>query len=143
MAVPTDPIYVSPAVPWPADNELHNRTPWYSKPGPIALVAVSLVALVASIAAIVFAINLGQVTRTGDQSTAPSIPSAPTVSAAASPTRTPQQGAATEREAGRQRAEQAARLYPSTYTSLSPRDFALMVKNPDAWKGARSSSTAW
>jgi hypothetical protein len=132
MGEPTDP-YLSAAVPWPDDDELHSSKPWYSKPGAIALVAVSLVALMASIAAIVFAVNLVQVTRTANQSTAPRIPIAPTGSASASRPQTPPQDTAKDKE--RQRAEQAARLDPSTYSPLAPRDFALMVKDPDAWKG--------
>lgn len=124
MAAPTDYTYLSPPLPWPEDN--HTK-PWYSKPQAIALVTISVIALVASVAAMVFAIDVGNGNPHGNQ-TEPNV----TGAAPASP---PPQDA--DREAQRQRAEQAARLDPSTYTALAPRDFALMVKNPDAWRGRK------
>ena len=44
---------------------------------------------------------------------------------------------AAAREAERRRAQEAARLDRSTYESVSPREFALMVKNPDSWAGRK------
>ena len=135
MATPTDHMYGPAAVPWPEDDDHHlpATQPWYSKPGLIAVLAVSLVALIASIAAVIFAVNLGQVTPGRNVVAPPSVPSTPSSSAATPPT----QDEAQAREAERRRAEQAARLDPSTYTLLTQRDFALMAKNPDAWQGRK------
>ena len=42
----------------------------------------------------------------------------------------------------RQQAERAAQLDPASYTAITPRDFALLVKDPIHTRARRSSSTA-
>jgi hypothetical protein len=60
---------------------------------------------------------------------------------ATQPTLSPEQQRAQEepwvREEQRRRAEEAARLDRTTYQAIAPRDFALLVKNPDAYVGQK------
>ena len=119
--------YQQPAVPWPDDDQYPGAAPTsHRNLTVIAVVTVSIFAVALLIAAIIFAFNLGRVSIGQKESTPQTASGAPTNPSVWS---TP--------EAPPTHDTQQARLDPSTYTSLSPRDFALLAKNPEAWKGRK------
>jgi hypothetical protein len=133
MAFPQYPEYQPPAVPWPTDYG--DQDPKHGKRSPV--LAASIAGLVA-VLVLAVGILLGLQLRGSDP--AQPLPSSPSPSFAASPPSSTQRTTEPEPaaiEAERKRALEAARLDRSTYESVSVREFALMVKNPDAWAGRK------
>ena len=133
MVFPHYPDHEPPAVPWPAgyDDQDHG----HAKRSPV--LAASIAGFVA-VLVLAVGVLLGLQLSGSDQEG----PLAPTQSpsVAASAPRTAAPTTASEpaaREAERKRVEGAARLDRSTYQSVSPREFALMAKNPDSWAGRK------
>jgi hypothetical protein len=133
MAFPQYPEYQPPAVPWPTDYD--DQDPKRGKRSPV--LAASIAGLVA-VLVLAVGILLGLQLRGFDPGQP--LPSSPSPSFAASPpssappTTEPEPAAI---DAERKRALEAARLDRSTYESVSAREFALMVKNPDSWAGRK------
>jgi hypothetical protein len=121
------------AVPWPTDYDDQDQ----GRKKRSSVLAVSLAGLVA-VLVLAIGILLGlQLSRPGPQqslSTSPSSSVAASVPAATTP---PARTEPAARDAQQRRAEEAARLDRSTYDSVSPREFALMAKNPDSWAGRK------
>jgi hypothetical protein len=133
MVFPQYPDHQPPAVPWPAD--FADQDPKHGKRIPV--LAASVAGL---IAVLVLAVGVLLGLRLSGSDPGQPLPSSPSPSFAASPpssappTTEPEPAAI---EAERRRAPVAARLDRSTYESVSAREFALMVKNPDSWAGRK------
>jgi hypothetical protein len=96
-----------------------------------------LLAIVALVVGIVLGTNMNRSPGNSQNSMPPAPSQSPAGSASPSPKESPAAAEARAREAERRRAERAAQLDRSTYETVGLREFALMVKNPDAWNGRK------
>jgi hypothetical protein len=129
MVFPQYPNHQPEANPWPPDydDQCHRR----GKRSPVLAASVAgLIAVLVLAVGILLGLQLSQPDPEKPLATSPPPSVTASTPGGTVPTAEP---AAAAREAERTRAHEAARLDRSTYKSVSPREFALMVKNPDAW----------
>jgi hypothetical protein len=133
MVFPQYPDHQPPAVPWPADYDDEYPPPQKRSP----VLAASVAGLIAVLVLAVGVLLGLQLSR--PDSVRPLPTAAPPSIVASGPAGAPSTTApvAPARDAERARAQEAARLDRSTYEAVSPREFALIVKDPDSWAGRK------
>lgn len=134
MAYPYQPEHQPPAVPWPADFDDQHATERSHRSSLLTGIIAGVVAVLVMGVGILVGLQLSRPDPTGPATSDPP----PTV--AAVPTAAPATPSIPTSEVNgsqRTRAQEAARLDRSTYPRVNPRDFALVVKDPDSWAGRK------
>lgn len=127
MVYPYYQNHQSPAVPYPEDYDENCDHRGRRNPVLAASVAGVIAILVLAVGVLLGLQLTGP--ATSPQSPLPTSPAAVTAAAPTVPTIPSPEPAARDQE----RRQEAARLDRSTYESVSPREFALMAKDPDSW----------